>query len=146
MDRRYFIVAALAGTTGLAASGTAASAAGPIGLAEVQGALGGGPVEMQRRGGRGPGGGGGRRGGGFRGGGGRRFRGGGRRWGGGGGWRRRGFYGRPYRRRYYGGPYYGGSYYGGPWGYRRRCWINRFGRRVCRRPAAVIPFPFVPFF
>ena len=73
----------------------------------------------------------------FRGGG--RFRGrgapGGRPWGGRRHWRGRRFYGAP---RYYGGPVYGYGPY-------RRCWINRWGYRVCRRPVApIVPFPF-PF-
>ncbi|QCI68487.1 hypothetical protein [Phreatobacter stygius] len=45
---------------------------------------------------------------------------------------------RPWRRRHYGygyGPGFGPGFGPRPWGppmYRRRCWINRWGERVCR--------------
>ncbi|MBL8567736.1 MAG: hypothetical protein JNK84_01490 [Phreatobacter sp.] len=172
MDRRSFF-AIVAG--GLAASAVAdrTAAAGPAGnapatLGGVRSALGtGDPVEMQRRGGGFRGGGGGFRGGGnFRPGGG--FAGGYRgAWRAGGGfsgghrgaWRGgyRGPRWRGYGGPYYGGPYYGGGFYGGPfygygygYGYPyRRCWIDRWGYRVWRRPyvpaVPFVPFPF-PFF
>lgn len=132
------------------------------------------PVEMQRRGGGGGFRGGGFRGGGFHGGGARfygggprfygggaRFYGGGPRFYGGGGrviYRGGGWAGRPiyrggggyygWRRPYYGygwGPSYG---YGYPSAGYRRCFVNRWGEWVCRRPyyaAPVVNFP-LPFF
>lgn len=142
MDRRSLLLALVGGVVAMSALGVSAASAAPLaagggdpasGLAGVRAALGGEPVEMQRRGGRG----------GFRGGG-RGFRGGGfrRGWGGGGGWRRRGWGGPGWgRRRFWGGPgpgwgwrrrrYWGGP---GPWGPRRRCFVNRWGVLVCRRP------------
>jgi hypothetical protein len=128
MDRRSLLLALAGGVVATSALGVSAASAAPAALgtsdpgndlAGVRAALGGEPVEMQRRGGRGGGGfrGGGR--GGFRGGG---FRGGGfrRGWGGGPGWGWR-------RRRFWGGP-------GPGWGPRRRCFVNRWGEFVCRRP------------
>jgi hypothetical protein len=125
MDRRWFLIA-LGGLAATPVLGIATAEATPMPPAAnsvdaVRAALTGEPVEMQRgrggggRGGRGGGGGRGGRGGGggFRGGGGG-FRGGG--FGGGGGFR---------RRRGWGGPGWG-------FGPRRRCWINRWGERVCR--------------
>jgi hypothetical protein len=137
MDRRSLLLALAGGVVATSALGVSAASAAPAALgtgnpvndlAGVRAALGGEPVEMQRRGGRGGGfrgGGRGFRGGGFRGGG---FR---RGWGGGGGWRRRGWGGGPgwgwRRRRFWGGP-------GPGWGPRRRCFVNRWGEFVCRRP------------
>ncbi|MCA0318156.1 MAG: hypothetical protein LCH88_08815 [Proteobacteria bacterium] len=154
MDRRSFFAVVAGGLAASAIAGRTA-AAGPAGTAPatldgIRSALGtGGPIEMQRRGGG--------RGGGFRGGGGA-FRGGGN-FRPGGGWRGgyRGPRWRGYGGPYYGGSYYGGGFYGGPfygygygYGYPyRRCWIDRWGYRVCRRPyvpaVPVVPFPF-PFF
>lgn len=132
MHRRLFLttlVAGVAAGVGLA-SGTAEAApvsASQAELAGVRAALGPAPasepslLEMRRRGG------------GFRGGG-RRFRGGGwgggRRWRGGGGWRRGGW-GPGWRRRRAWGPRPWGPR---PWGPPRRCFYNRWGELVCRRP------------
>lgn len=122
MERRLFLATLIGGAVVAAGGGmTAAQAAGLTGgdmtsVDAVRGALGGEPTEMQRHG---HGGRGGMRGGGrFHGGGGfRRGWGGGPRWG-----YRRGWGPRPWGPR--------------PWGPRpwRRCWINRWGERVCRPP------------
>ncbi len=119
MDRRSFFLALAGGVVATTALGAFAAEAAPLpvntnDLGGVRAALGDGPVEMQRGRGGGRGGfrGGGMRGGGFRGG----FRGGGFRRGPGWGWRRRGW---------------GGPVWGGP---PRRCFFNRWGEWVCRRP------------
>lgn len=150
MDRRHFLIVSLGLAAVTAAPALAAEApAASLTLDGARAALAAGaPVEMQRRGGGFRGGGGGFRGGGggFRGG----FRGGPRFYGGGfrGGYRWGGprFYGGGYARPYYG--YGWGPSYGYPYGGYRRCWVNRWGEWVCRRPyysAPVVPFPF-PFF
>lgn len=137
MDRRFFLLSLAGGAVALTvaapSAAEAASAASPT-LDAVRGALAGGePVEMQRGGGRGGGGRGG--GGGMRGGGGG-FRGGGGGFRGGGGGFRGGGFGprpgfrpgwgpRPGFRRGWGGPVYVAP---------RRCFYNRWGEWVCRRP------------
>lgn len=125
MHRRTFLIALAGGLTALSPLGISAAEAAPdlprtAGLDAVRAALAptGEPLEMQRHGH-----GGGRGGGGGRGHGGGRGRGGG--WhGGGGGWRRGGGWRGPGWR----GPGWGGGWGGGY----RRCWINRWGERVCR--------------
>lgn len=127
MDRRFFLLSLAGSAVAMAGAGTSAALAAPAAASSptldgIRGALAGGePVEMQRGGGRGGGGRGGFRGGGggFRGGGGG-FRGGGRGFRGGGFGPRRGF------RRGWGGPVWGGP--------PRRCFFNRWGEWVCRRP------------
>ncbi|MDP2801227.1 MAG: hypothetical protein Q8O26_05015 [Phreatobacter sp.] len=120
MDRRFFLLSLAGGAFAATVVGSAAAEAAPAAtptLDGVRGALGAGETLEMQGGGRGGGRGGGGRGGGFRGGGGG-FRGGFR----GGGFRP----GRGYRRGW------GGPGWGGP---PRRCFVNRWGEWVCRRPA-----------
>lgn len=130
MERRTFLLALVGGAAVLASQGPAlASGAPPADIrnaADLRAAL-----EMQGRGGGRGGGGGGRGGGGGGRGGGGGGRGGPGRGGGGGPRRGGGFHGggRGRHRRGWAGPGWGGP----GWGPRLRCWINRWGERVCRR-------------
>lgn len=120
MHRRTLLtaIAAVAATTavggGTALAAPTTTTAPSLDLDGVKGAIGAGePVEMRRGGRRGGWGGWGRR----------------RGWGGR-GWRRRGW-GPGWRRRRFWGPRPWGPR---PWGPPRRCFYNRWGELVCRRP------------